>query len=1526
MDSKYNFKTPAYLHQHSTYSFLDAIPSVKEWCYWAIENGVPGISITDHGNAISLHDIIKFPKFVEEYNKEKGTNYDKNCITGIPGIELYVKIKPEDKHHHHIIVWAISNEGYKNIIRLSSLAYNDTVNYFGDTKARVCLKDIKQHSEGLAISTACIASPMGKAIMDGFPKKAEELYKAYIDIFGKDNVYVEFHASDLTHEYDRKTQTHKPIFILNFPCGNYYKKYNLFLWNMVKKYGGKPVPATDAHFINKEDKIIQDVMLKNGSDTGWTFFYSYHQISVDEQYEKIKNHLGDLLTPEIFSTWIENTLEVCEKAKNINISYTYSLPEMEIPKHIQNKTEDKNKQLYLLLLEKISEHGRWNNSEQYVERFKYEMEVIANNGIINFIPYFLIYEDLCKYAKSIGIAQGPARGSAGASLVSYYLGIIHIDPIKLDLPFERFLSIGRIKGGSYPDIDSDFQNRKPIVEYLKNKYGSGFAQISTFTRMKTKYAIKDTMSALYGIPRTAPDIDYVCKTIPDSPQGVDEYDFLYGYTDSEDVYHKGHIEENEVLQNFFKKYPQVKIIIDKMIGSVRGWSRHASAFIVSTKNLSDGIIPMMKMEDKDLGLVPVTQYSAPMVEKSGLIKLDILVIKTMEAVSGCIKLIKDRHGIDFMQQDERGIEKIYNLPEDKAVYEDFYKQNTDSSFQFNTNLIKGYLPDFKPQNKSDLAILTSICRPGALDAKIKLKDGTELSATQYYIDVKTGRKQLEFLHSDLEPIIGKTNGIFCLGKGTQIQTEKCIKNIENIVPGDKVLTEDGTYQKVLALHKNGIKDVQRITFHNGIRLYCTPNHKLYDLTRGWIEANDISHKRRPKNIEKAVKKNYHIKSFWMNDGNTYEIGTIKDWLYGVIYHRGYIEFDEIIIDCRDISFANNIKNLINKMYGENSCRILYREKRKSNKVIIDGNLHTQPNLLLKEISEKFELIKDNLSGVVRGKSGRQINFVNRQVYRIKTPSKFTLNMITGMAESNNFMYYCRINKLSEEVALKIFYTLQYFQIESSCYDNILRAGKFRKPFIICYKDFYGKMPFVFTKPKLQKTYYQVRCPWMLDHIRDNHGLWALVSSKKENAGSMEVYDLSVENNHSYVANGVVVHNCYQEDVMKFLRDIALYTMEEADQIRSAISKKKHEVILSAFDRIRAATKSRGWETEQTEAICQQIEAFAKYSFNKSHGFGYSYIGYITMYLKHHYPLEWWTSVLNSHTTDEDKIREFVPNIKDKIIYPTVKNPYGVFTIVGNKIAAPLNMIKGVGEKALYDIIKKGPYSSLEDFADKIDTRIVNIGTICALIRGGALDCFADPSISRENLRNSVLETYMSILEKKGKSIKKDSKNLIKVAQEKTVKDMFLDDKMYNKVFCHGVVEYPGMLDSIKQNSKLNIKDCSTSNNIKGSIDIPIMVGNAMGLTSIEDALKFREIHKNEEILLFLVYTGYKLKEGISKRTGKPWKNLTIFTLDGATKANIVVWDETKAPTWTVGSIIYVRGTVEKNQYGITITPSEMDEL
>jgi DNA polymerase-3 subunit alpha len=1136
-DEKFDLKIAELpqLHIHSEYSNTDSVTSVEEWIYWAASKGVKAVAFPDHNWAASLYKATNIKSVLEKVNKAHKLSLTENDIRIVPAISINV-IDPANglDQPFRLNAWAISNTGYRNLLKLASMGWDSAVDDYGVTTSIIKIEDAIDHQEGVVFGTGCEKGLVGTLLLCANGEKVEASKLA--QLIGRfDRVVLELLPFDVIKYFDKGIGFRNFSKSKSIPEGNLTKAINSLIMDAVDTRGCKFIISTAAHFIDPDDKVFQDVVSKSSFKDKRFFYDTRHQRSINECFAILKRHLGERFSFEHIETARTIATDIVNASAAVNIKHEYHLPKIEIPDSIAEKTPDYDKQLYLLLMAKIKEYGRWSNDPEYVARFKKELDVIWKNSKLNFIPYFLMYEDICAYARSQGILQNLARGSAGGCLISYYLKIIHIDPIKEHLPFERFLSHARINAGSFPDIDLDLGQRGPVLKYLADKYKVGFAQIGTFQRFKTKNAIKDAMFAVFGRNRADKEIMDVCDTIPDSPQGLDEDKFLYGYTDSEGVIHKGHLEQNETLQIFFKQYPEIEQITKKLIGLPKGMGRHASAFVISTLDLSGERVPTMLFDDPDIGRVAVTQFEAPMIEKSGLVKADVLGLTTVKTLESVVSLIKSRRDIDLLEEDDKGVQLLYRLPEDNKVYEDFYKRKTDSSFQFNTDLIKGYIQKFAPIKRQDLSDLTALCRPGALD--VEFMPG--VSATQFYIDVRNGDKEPVYIHEDLANILAETNG-------------------------------------------------------------------------------------------------------------------------------------------------------------------------------------------------------------------------------------------------------------------------------------------------------------------------------------------------------------------------VVV---YQEQLMSILVEFCGYSLEESDQIRSAIAKKKRDVMLKAFDRIRSETMKKGWSLEQANKLCDVVTAYSNYSFNRSHSRAYSELGYITMYLKHHYPLEWWAAELNN--SEENKIRHYVTILDDKITPPSLQAPDDRFTIVGDRIAAPLSAVKGLGPSSIKAIIKRGPYSSVEDFISKMSTG-VNASHFWALLKAGVFDDMAPANLSIPEARQGFVKLFKTM--KKVKTIPPEVNQISPL-------DLFLNQrdiyKCFNKVLLADPlirqeisITWPSMRETRRRDIPLAFGSAPT---------IPVISSIAVAAKLI-DAQERAESNDKVKVAMIGLFQSSTHRSGISKR-GKPWSKVDIVLSDGLSTIECAQWDQKRALRYPTNSLVYVMGYVKRGWKG-----------
>ena len=391
---------------------------------------------------------------------------------------------------------------------------------------------------------------------------------------------------------------------------------------------------------------------------------------------------------------------------------------------------------------------------------------------------------------------------------------------------------------------------------------------------------------------------------------------------------------------------------------------------------------------------------------------------------------------------------------------------------------------------------------------------------------------------------------------------------------------------------------------------------------------------------------------------------------------------------------------------------------------------------------------------------------------------------------------------------------------------------------------------------------------------------------------------------------------YQEEVMRFLVEIGGYSWEESDIIRSAIAKKKHEVIMASFDRIRKSCRDRGWSAAKIETICQQIMAFSRYSFNKSHSYAYGELGYITLYLKHHYPLEWWCGVLNNEDK-EDKTRKYISYLGDKISAPSLKNPKNEFTISDGKILAPISAIKAVGPSVLRETIAKGPFASLEDFIERVDHTRVNIGAMSALIKARAADdLFFDKNsgISYIEQRTSFMRKYSSLRKSKSE-FKPDMYDLNPI-------NIFLQEKEYNLSFNKSLLSSPEILEILKQRWS-GLKATGRGN-------IPLSMGKDGQETWILNGVKSAESFLNkgfsQDVGMILLFDSSNYKTGVSKK-GKTWHRVSVMLSDGFNMLEATLWDTKKAFGWPKDTIVYIRGQLKTGwKTSISLNIEEIEKV
>ncbi len=630
-----------HLHTHTAYSLLDGEGTVKKILDRAKELGQTAMAITDHGN---MYGVIDF----YEYAKKIGVKPILGCEVYVAQRSRFDKVHELDSKNYHLILLAKNETGYKNLMKIVSAGWVDGFYY----KPRVDLEILKEYSQGIIALSGCMFGVVSRHFLDSNPSEAKRAAETFIDIFGKDNFYIEIQDHGL---YDQK-------------------KLNSQLISLSRELDLNLAATNDIHYVKKEDAEYQDILMciqtgKTVNDT------DRMKMESSELYVKSEEEMQSLFSyvPEA----IENTQKIADMC-NVEIEFgKLHLPEFALPKGytaFKYLTELCEKGF----LERFPE-----NNPEIRGRLNYELETIKSMG---YVEYFLIVWDFINYAKQNGIMVGPGRGSAAGSIVSYCLKITDINPIKYGLIFERFLNPERV---TMPDIDIDFcyERRGEVIDYVNQKYGSDHvAQIITFGTMAARLAIRDVGRAL-DVPYAVADT--VSKEIPMAL----------------DMTIEKALKVNPQLKNMYDTDPQIKKIIDTSM-ELEGLPRHASthaAGVVITREAVTSYVPVQCNSD-----VITTQFTKDTVEHLGLLKMDFLGLRTLTVIRDALENIKNTRGeiIDIGEIDF----------DDQKVYEMISRGDTDGVFQLESGGMQSFMKELRPTSIEDIIAGISLYRPGPMDS------------------------------------------------------------------------------------------------------------------------------------------------------------------------------------------------------------------------------------------------------------------------------------------------------------------------------------------------------------------------------------------------------------------------------------------------------------------------------------------------------------------------------------------------------------------------------------------------------------------------------------------------------------------------------------------------------------------------------------------------------------------------------------------------------------------------------------------
>jgi len=691
-----------HLHNHTQYSLLDGLTKVPALCNWVKSVGMEAVAQTDHG---TLSGAIEFYK--------EAKNAGIKPIIGMEGYvaarTIYDKEPGKDKVYYHLIILAMNETGYKNLMKLSTIANLEGVYY----KPRVDHDLLEKYNEGLIILSGCIGGEVGDAIRQEQYDKAKEVAAWYKSVFG-DRYYIE--VQDHGHP-EHPSKWDEQV------------KVNAGLLKLADELDIKPVVTGDAHYLSHDDQTAHEILLcvQTGS-----FLSDEKRMSLAD----FELHVAD--PNEIIARWqdfrpdaVRNTKEIADRC-----SVEFELGGILIPKFPVPEGETEKTFLDRLVFKGLAENYlhltpddalklsidevKQKLDKETLERTEYELKVIDGMG---FNGYMLIVQDFINWGKDQGIIFGPGRGSAAGSIIAYALHITDLDPLKYGLLFERFLNPDRI---SMPDIDVDIQDnrRDEVIQYCADKYGHDrVSNIVTFGKMAARAAVRDVARVLQ-VPYA--EADRIAKLVPQPVQGrhipleksiVNDMDLKREYV------------ENETA----KRVIDLAITLE---GTIRNHGVHACGVVIAPSDLV-GYVPL-EMAQKG---VVATQFPMTQIEELGLLKMDFLGLSNLTIMKNALRIIKRVHNIDVLLKD---------IPlDDEATFKLLGRGDTTGVFQFESSGMKRYLRELKPTEFNDVIAMGALYRPGPLSAGL----------TDAFIKRKNGLESIVYAHELMRNALQDTYGV-----------------------------------------------------------------------------------------------------------------------------------------------------------------------------------------------------------------------------------------------------------------------------------------------------------------------------------------------------------------------------------------------------------------------------------------------------------------------------------------------------------------------------------------------------------------------------------------------------------------------------------------------------------------------------------------------------------------------------------------------------------------------------------------------
>ncbi len=694
-----------HLHTHSEYSLLDGANRIPDLLDRVQALGMDSLAITDHGN---LHGAWQF------YTEAKARN-----VRPILGFEAYLAFgsrlkreRPTDAPgvYSHLVLLARNRRGYHNLVKLSSIGFLE--GYY--RRPRIDREVLERHHEGLIGLAACLSGEIALYLRQGNYEAAKASAQYFARVFGPDGFWLEVQSHGIADE----------------------RVVAAGMFRLAAELGLPVVATNDAHYLKKEDAEAHDVLLAIGTgkdldDPNRFRFFG------QESYVKSEPEMAALFAdhPEV----LVETARVAERCE-FDFEKRYFLPQYPRAPEFASDND------LLVHLARAGAAVRYGDPlpRAVQERLDYELGVISHTG---YAGYFLIVYDIVKAAKDRGIPVGPGRGSAAGSLVAYALGITDIEPLTFDLLFERFLNPERV---SMPDIDLDFcfERRGEVIQYVRERYGrESVGQIITFGTLKARAAFRDVARTLRIEPG---EVDRFTKLIPAGP-GV-----TVTLADAPD--------RSPELRQLARHDERVRKVLElgtRIEGLARHASVHAAGVVIAPGPLTDYVPVCLAPQEAD---VIITQYDMVALEQVGMLKIDVLGLKTLTVIHDARRMVEERHGIT-LDLDALDLE-------DANVYTLLGSGRTAGVFQFESPLATDCLRNMKCDRFDDLVATNALLRPGPLDSGMHL----------VFIRRKRGEETVRYPHDALREVLGPTYGV--------IVYQEQVMRIANVLGGYSLAEAD----------------------------------------------------------------------------------------------------------------------------------------------------------------------------------------------------------------------------------------------------------------------------------------------------------------------------------------------------------------------------------------------------------------------------------------------------------------------------------------------------------------------------------------------------------------------------------------------------------------------------------------------------------------------------------------------------------------------------------------------------------------